>query len=105
MAVLAVLFASTLCALAAGSILGDADRSGKVDISDVTMLQKNVAKLVAFSTQTLKLADVNGDNLVNIKDATIVQKYVAGISVPYKVGQEVVQPTTKRTYDLPFVPF
>ncbi len=35
---------------------------------------------------TLILGDVNGDNAVNIKDATTIQKHIAKIDTGYPIG-------------------
>lgn len=73
-------------------LLGDNDLNNQIDIKDVTTLQRiltDVFTLDNLRRNTLKrnLADVNGDGYINIKDATEIQKYIAGISIEYKIGQ------------------
>ena len=56
---------------------GDANLDGKVDIRDVTAIQRHLSELAPLSPQALALADVNGDGAVNIDDATLIQRYLA----------------------------
>ena len=59
------------------NIKGDADFNGRVDINDVTVIQKHVAKSVKLEDYKLQNADFNGDGTVNISDATAIQKHIA----------------------------
>lgn len=59
------------------SILGDADGSGLISISDVTAIQKHRAKVSVLDDIKLLYADVNGDGDVTIRDATTIQMYIA----------------------------
>lgn len=60
-------------------IKGDANLDQKVNIKDTTAIQKYLAKLLDFSDEQLKLADMDGNGSVNVKDATYIQKLIAGI--------------------------
>lgn len=73
-------------------IIGDTDRSGRVDVKDATLIQKHSASLVVLEKPPLVYSDVNGDNSVNVVDATNVQKYTANISVNEVVGTTVEYP-------------
>ena len=59
-------------------IYGDVDGNGKVDVNDVTNVQRHLAE---FSPQltgdALKAADVDKDGDVTIKDVTYMQMYIA----------------------------
>ena len=68
--------------------LGDVDLSGEVNISDVTAIQKYIAKLVTFSNEQVKLADTDGDKRVSIKDATLIQKLLAKIIKDFNLTQQ-----------------
>lgn len=57
-------------------IFGDVDGDGIVNIKDVTLLRRYVAKWEGV-TINLLAADVNGDGVVNIRDVTILRRYVA----------------------------
>lgn len=68
-------------------ILGDANGDSKVDIKDVTFIQKATANDLTLSEAERKAADTNGDGTINIKDATEIQKYIAGSGTEYKIGE------------------
>ena len=59
--------------------LGDVNLDGKVDIIDVTQIQKyKIGDSKAIDTELqLRLADVNRDGKVTIRDATLIQMYLA----------------------------
>ena len=60
-------------------LLGDANLDGKVNIKDVTLIQKYVANILEFDEVQILLSDTNKDTKVNIKDATAIQKFIAGL--------------------------
>ncbi len=62
-----------------GYISGDVNGDRKLNIRDVTVIQKYLAKLTVFSNEQVFLADFNEDKVVNIKDATTIQKKLANI--------------------------
>ena len=68
------------------TILGDANSDGKVDIRDVTAIQRHVAELKPLTGAALTAADINGDGEVTIEDATALQMYFAEFNVPYAIG-------------------
>lgn len=55
--------------------LGDVDGSRVIDINDVTVLQKYIARII-MDIDT-DYADTTKDGKINIKDATQIQKYIA----------------------------
>lgn len=59
-------------------IIGDSDASGKISITDATLIQRYVAKIVDESQLSLDLCDCDGNLEVAVNDATIVQRYLAG---------------------------
>lgn len=63
---------------------GDADHDGKINMSDVTTMQKHIAELNDF-TICLSCADVNGDG-VSLEDVVCVQKYLASLKSDSKCG-------------------
>lgn len=98
---------------AACVLRGDADGDGGVTISDVTAIQR---KLSSLSTPSLdeRAADVDGDG-VNITDATMIQRYLAGFENIYHINESFTvpdptapQPTVPQPtfdpYKLPVVP-
>lgn len=58
---------------------GDVNDSGKVDIDDVTLLQKYIIGLEELNKEKLWAADVNEDNKYTVDDVTMIQKYCSGI--------------------------
>lgn len=58
---------------------GDVNKDNKVNIKDVTTIQKFLAKIIDFDDVQKILADYNGDGLLNIKDATTIQKKLANL--------------------------
>lgn len=61
-------------------ILGDADLNGKINIDDVTLIQKFIADIAQLESSQLKVADITEDKNISIDDATDIQKYLAGLS-------------------------
>jgi hypothetical protein len=59
--------------------IGDVNEDGKVDVSDVTEIQKYIASMTELTDNQLLAADVNADGKIDITDATKIQKYLAGI--------------------------
>ncbi len=55
-----------------------------------TLIQKALAKLASLDEKQNFLADVTEDGKVNIKDATAIQKFLAKIEIPYKVGELIL---------------
>ena len=59
------------------SILGDTNLDGRINIRDVTAIQRHIAELDMFTEEQLAAADTNGDGKVDITDATYLQMYLA----------------------------
>ncbi len=69
-------------------LAGDVDGNGKVNVKDVTTIQKFVAKIIELDAENAELAaDVNLDTKINIKDATMIQKYLAKIEIEFVIGE------------------
>ncbi len=60
-------------------MLGDVNADGKLNIKDVTAVQKYAAKIVEFDEVQQAVADFNGDGKINVKDATQMQKKIANL--------------------------
>ena len=61
-------------------LIGDADLNGKINIKDVTEVQRHLAEFTSLTGKSAVAADVDFDKTVSIKDATYIQKYVAEYS-------------------------
>ena len=66
-------------------MLGDVDSDGEVTILDATVIQQVLAKYIVESFDE-KAANVTGEGL-SIVDVTLIQRYLAGIQIPYPVGE------------------
>ena len=62
-------------------LLGDADLNGRVDIIDVTAIQRHEASIKPLAEEAMIPADVDKDGNVTIIDATWLQRYFAGLAV------------------------
>ena len=62
-------------------VLGDVDSDGKINICDVTAIQRHVAEFELLTGDSLLAADTNGDGEVTIEDATHLQMYLSEYDV------------------------
>ena len=83
------------------NLLGDADESGEIDITDATIIRRYAHNLKVDKIN-LKNADVNNDGEVNEVDANIIENYLAfkddtekSFTLPYDSGK-----TYTISYDL-----
>ncbi|GHU81386.1 hypothetical protein AGMMS50284_0980 [Clostridia bacterium] len=58
-------------------LIGDINNDGEVDLVDVVLIQKKLAKLVSFTDEQEFFADVNFDEKVDLADVVLIQKYIA----------------------------
>ncbi len=70
-------------------LLGDADDSGEVDISDATYIQRVDVGIINADAAAVKRGDVDGSGDLDVSDATWIQRYEVGLSVPYQIGETV----------------
>ncbi len=56
------------------------ERLGDVDIQDATLLQSCLIEAKTLTDEQFKLADVNQDGVVNVRDVTAIQRIVAEMS-------------------------
>lgn len=62
---------------------GDVNYDGSVNLSDVTLVLKLIAKWNIMFSSTDN-ADVNKDGFINLSDVTLIMKYIAGWNVELK---------------------
>ena len=60
---------------------GDVNGDNKVNIRDVTFIQRFVGEFIQFTDDQLALADVDGNGVVDINDATLLQMFLAEYDV------------------------
>ncbi len=78
-------------------IRGDADKDGAITMTDVTLIQRNLADIPTNVFDKIA-ADIDGKGL-DISDATMIQRWLADIYDPFGVGKEA----TYDEYELPVV--
>lgn len=61
--------------------IGDANGDNRIDVKDVTAIQRHVAEIAYLNKKQRLLADVNNDGVVNIDDATHLQMHLAEFGV------------------------
>lgn len=61
-------------------IKGDANHNGKLDIDDVTCIQKFCSDFSGYMVSVAE-CDMDNDNMISIMDATIIQKIIVGITI------------------------
>ena len=59
----------------------DFNGDGKVDINDVTVMQKYISGMITLSDELVAKLDLNYDGGKNINDATMLQKHLSGYAV------------------------
>ena len=59
--------------------LGDADRNGKVNVKDATLVQLFVADYESYDRNIFNISDMDRDGWLSVKDATCIQKTIAGL--------------------------
>ncbi len=62
-------------------LIGDADGNGKVNVNDITAIQRHLAQVETLTGTCLANADANCDGEVDINDATLLQMYLAEFDV------------------------
>ncbi len=85
--------------LKAKIVLGNVNEDDKIDVADVTEVQKFIAGLVKFTDNQKKAANAFDDEKIDIADATEIQKYIAGYDVNENIGKtwHDAETTTKTT--------
>ena len=74
--VLAMALSLALPVAGASVLYGDVNGDSSVDMKDVLLLRKHIAKITATPFDEAA-ADVNGDNSLDMKDVLLVRKYIA----------------------------
>ena len=69
--------ADSTCSLSVSYIKGDANLDGKLNVSDITLMQRALTEAADFSDLQKTLCDVDGDGSFTIDDVTMAQRYIA----------------------------
>ena len=71
-------------------IRGDYDNSGKVDLTDATMIQYELIRLNAEKdAKSEERCDMQGDGL-DINDSTYIRRYLCDYYTPYDIGKKAL---------------
>ena len=86
-----------------GVLLGDADCDGDVNINDVTRIQMVLAQWSINGDFSEAAADIDGNGRLEIFDATLLQQWLAEMTVAYSIGEPLEAPeeTTEATTQSP----
>ena len=68
------------------TVLGDVDGDETIEISDVTWIQRFIAKIEMPFTPINMTADVDGDGEITLMDATAIQRYLANLKIECSIG-------------------
>ena len=60
---------------------GDPNGDGKINVKDITCIQRHIAEYELLTGDALTAADINGDGVVTIEDATLLQMILAEFDV------------------------
>ena len=72
-------------------LLGDTNGDGRVNVRDVTAVQRHLVELEKLEGAYLIAADTNCDGELDISDATLLQMYLAEYIIPYPIGEPLAQ--------------
>ncbi len=66
---------------------GDVNNDTQVNMLDVTLIQKNIAKLKKFDVAARIASDVDGNEKTDMVDITVIQRYVARLTDKLPAGK------------------
>lgn len=73
-------------------LLGDANGSDSIDITDATWIQRYDAEMdITPVKDTIMHGDVDGSGSPSVVDATFIMRYLVGIATPYDIGALVTR--------------
>lgn len=88
--VLLVLNLSSFSTSAISYILGDTDLDGRTTVLDATKIQKVLANLDVDSNGFVALLGDVSEDILDITDASYIQKYLAHISIPFPINRKII---------------
>lgn len=59
------------------TLYGDVNLDGKIDVNDVTLLQRYIAGESVLTDDAVKAADFNKDRIIDVIDVTAIQTFIA----------------------------
>lgn len=88
--------ADSTCSLSVSYIKGDANLDGKLNVSDITLMQRALTEAADFSDLQKTLCDVDGDGSFTIDDVTMAQRYIAEYTDAFNHTGEVYPLTDEQ---------
>ncbi len=82
-------------ALESSELLGDVNGDGKINIADVTVVQRHIAKLKTLDENSVGRAKVCGYTRLSILDATSIQRYIAKLISVFPAEKAETDTVTK----------
>ena len=70
---------------------GDADKSGEVEIVDVTAIQRRLA-LMRVASYNEQAADIDADGEIDVVDVMRIQRWLNLMGDPYRIGEFIYSP-------------
>lgn len=59
------------------TLYGDVNLDGKIDVNDVTLLQRYIVGEPVLTDESVKAADFNKDRIIDVLDVTAIQTFIA----------------------------
>ncbi len=81
---------------------GDINGDGRINIQDLVMLKKRLAKYKDI-TVVEKACDVDGDGMIDIRDAVLLSRYLAGFNINLGDIATPVEPITTKPIGVPTI--
>ena len=72
-------------------LLGDTDCDGDICITDATLVQRDIAQIISLTGASRVTGDIDADNNLTVYDVSCIQRWLGGMSVSYKIGNECKQ--------------
>ena len=97
--ILLIIILSVFSAEAKDYLIGDANSDGRINIRDVTCIQRELAQMNHSQSDVFneQAADIDNNGL-NISDATNIQRYLAEMGNPFKLGESVREGSQPRWF-------
>lgn len=72
------------------TLLGDADHDREITVYDATVILRHLVNIPMTLSVDEKAADVDGNGIVEVMDATFLQRYLCDMEVRYPVGEPLI---------------
>ncbi len=80
-----------------GSLVGDVNGNGKVEVKDYLLIRKHLLKSPELTGDNKNRADVNGDGNVTASDYIMIRRIIMGIISPTPIPNPTITSAPKKT--------